>query len=614
MRNRITTLLFACMLCIMGWSQTETVLFNSNSTKKYPYRIPAIATMSNGEIIAISDYRPGGKDVGNGTEVDIYARISNNNGATWSGDDNTPHDNTYNIIKVADGSSTLAFGDAAVAAHPETGEVLVMCVGAGSTPFSQADEDTKDYYCYRFYSKDYGQTWNPDDTLNITNQMKGEQSVLPNKNVYAMFFASGRLHVSRYHKNRIYGALLTKEQNGTCNYVLYTEDFGKTWTCLGNEMAIGNSANEAKVEELPNGDVLISSRKSGGRYFNVYSFGQGNWLGQEEYTFGGSNDTNGELLLYNSVKKANDANDMKEYALLLQSLPIGSNRSNVAIFYKLLEYGTTYTAENIASEWTKGKIVYESNSAYSTMTIMPNGEIGFLYEKDYYSSNIKDNFNLMCAAGGTANIVFVPFAIEDVTGKACNKVDKTSLTIGPTGYATFFSPYAVNIPEEVTAKYVDTEKNHGSTGALEYTDLKKVIPANTAVVLKGEPGKYDLTVAYGTANVTDGNALFGYAADILVTSNDNIYALANKNKKVAFYPYGGEIYKAGKAYLNVNRLMSGTEVRSFALFDEVTETGVENVLEVMQQEGTTKIYDLNGRVVQKPGRGIYIVNGKKVLR
>lgn len=597
-------------------AQTETVLFKYTNAKQ-SYRIPAIATMSNGEIIAISDYRPGGNDVGNNCDVDIYARISNDNGNSWTGEE-TPHSSSSEVIKIADGCSDdfpdIAFGDAAVAAHPETGEVLVMCVGAYNTSFSSAKETTSDYYCYRFYSNDYGRTWNK--VANITSQMKGDDSVLPNKEVYAMFFASGRLHVSRYHKNRIYGALYTKEASGERNYVLYTEDFGESWKCLGNDVAIGketNTANEAKVEELPNGDILISSRKTGGRYFNVYSFEQGEWLGQTEYTFGGSASCNGELLLYNSVKNAMNASDTEEYALLLQSLPTGSTRKNVTIFYKLLEYGTAYTPAKIASGWTEGKVVYSGNSAYSTMTIMPDGNIGFLYEKDYCSSNIKDNFNYKAASGGTANIVFVPYTIENVTGDNYTKVASKSLTIGATGYATFFAPYAVNIPQGITAKYVNTGENTESTGVLKYTELQSVIPANTAVVLKGEPGYYEFTTAYGTANVTANNALFGYAVKTPVADNTGIYALAKKNERVAFYPFAGSNYAAGKAYLNVNKLDTGSEVRSFALFDDDDATAIET-LPGQDVDAESAVYDLSGRRVQKVQKGLYIVNGKKVIR
>ena len=49
---------------------------------KTPYRIPAICTAKNGQIVAISDYRPCGGDIGFG-EVDIKARISTDNGKTW---------------------------------------------------------------------------------------------------------------------------------------------------------------------------------------------------------------------------------------------------------------------------------------------------------------------------------------------------------------------------------------------------------------------------------------------------------------------------------------------------------------------------------------------------
>ena len=398
---------------LMG--QTEEVLFCSDNTKKYPYRIPAITTMNNGEVIAITDYRPGGKDVGNGVDVDIYARISSDNGGNWTGTD-TPHDDTSDFIKIAEGSSSLAFGDAAVAAHPTTGEVLVLSVGAGSTPFTSATASTNDYFCYRHYSDDYGRTWN--SHTNITSKFREQ---LETKTLYAMFFASGRLLVSKHTSGRIYGALLTKESGGTYNYVFYTEDFGLNWTLLGDDYAIEKSADEAKVEELPNGDILISSRTTGGRIFNVYSMTNKKWGTQQTYTFASDcKATNGELMLYqgvNAVDNTTQKASSNTVDILLQSLPVGSSREDVTVYYKEVA-NTTYATSDIATDWAKGLLIYDGKSAYSAMTVMADEKIGFLYEKDYYSSNFNDNYKYGYASGGTANIVFRSLTVEEITGNA----------------------------------------------------------------------------------------------------------------------------------------------------------------------------------------------------
>lgn len=97
-----------------------------------PYRIPAIAVNRRGELIAVSDYRPCGGDIGFG-KVDLRYRISDNNGATWSRE--------Y-VLAEGDGvkgSKTCGYGDAAIAADRGSDEAVVVCVtgntvyGSGST-------------------------------------------------------------------------------------------------------------------------------------------------------------------------------------------------------------------------------------------------------------------------------------------------------------------------------------------------------------------------------------------------------------------------------------------------------------------------------------------------
>lgn len=615
-------------------SHKETILYNSSNTKKAPYRIPAIVTMSNGEILAISDYRPGGNDVGNGGEVDIYARISNDNGATWSGDDNTPHDNTSNIIKVADGTSSLAYGDAAVAAHPETGDVLVLCVGGNSTKFASATTSTTNYYTYMFRSSDYGRTWT---STNVTSTFKGSNSLLKNKKVCSMFFASGRLLVSKHTPGRVYGAILTREYNSgyaNYNYVFYTDDFGQSWSMLGSDYAI-SGADEAKLEELPNGDILISSRTSGGRNFNIYSASTQSWGTQQKVDFTDGNATNGELMIYRGVYKVGETTGAT-YDIMLQSLPTASNRAKVSVFYRSVE-NKQYSVSEIASKWVKGIEVYDGNSAYSAMTIMPNGEIGFLYEKDYYSSNSGDNYNSSCAKGGTANIVFLPLTVEEITDGAYTTTppstepetpdtpDTPDLTtyevttvtgnIGNATYnmATFSAPVATVLPSGVRAYYVKSANNE--TVYLARISSGKSIPAGEGVILTSPSTTFDMVEATDESDVAvcTGNLLVPTdAANPMVPAGAYVLALKGSGElkgQFAFSLLSNDFeYKPNRAYL---QLEAGASL--VRMFFGGNETSVDDVLESTQDDAI--YYDLTGRRVANPVSGsVYIQNGKKVVK
>ena len=385
----------------------KQTLYSSDNHKSTPYRIPAIATLSNGDLIAISDQRPCGADVGNG-EVDIYAKISSDNGASWTPATTDPSVNGG--LKIADGTSSNGYGDAAVVADRESGEILVVCV-AGKVVFSNGSS-SKHNKMARLRSKDYGKTWTTEDATTTFFD-----NLLPS--AYTMFMASGRICQSRIVKvgnyYRLYAALLVRQKKGwfskeNVNYVVYSDDFGATWSILGGSSCV-SSADEAKVEELNDGTIVISSRKSGGRYFNVYTFSNlttaaGSWGSQSTVTFAGSNSTNGELMLYNGVTNVSTG---AKQNILLQSLPTGSSRSNVAVYYKVIDDNTTYKPSNFTSGWTKGIEVDNGASAYSTMTIQANGKIGFIYEDDYDTS---------AASGDAANIVYVPLTVEQITGGA----------------------------------------------------------------------------------------------------------------------------------------------------------------------------------------------------
>ena len=151
------------------------------------------------------------------------------------------------------------------------------------------------------------------------------------------------------------------------------------------------------------------------------------------------------------------------------------------------------------------------------------------------------------------------------------------------------------------------------------TELEGIIPAHTGAVLRGEAATYEFipSISYGTA--VEGNMLVGFEADNkdanLYREEDlaegyATYVLAVKNEKAGFYrkEAGFKVYN-NKAYLQVPAAIAAN---SLAIrFEGDGSTDIENA-EIINHK-SDMIYDLMGRRVENPAKGVYIVNGKKVV-
>jgi hypothetical protein len=173
------------------------------------------------------------------------------------------------------------------------------------------------------------------------------------------------------------------------------------------------------------------------------------------------------------------------------------------------------------------------------------------------------------------------------------------------GYATYTTPNNVDFAGTgVTAYKVS------AIGA-DYVSLEEVTeaPAGTPLVLKATAGNYALNIVASAAAVT-GNKL--EVSDGTATTDDanTVYALAAKGEPavVGFYKVkAGVKVPAGKCYLSV----AVTSAREFLGFgDDATS------IYAVQDSGLKvngEVYDLSGRRIQKPTKGLYIQNGKKVV-
>lgn len=391
---------------------------------KEPFRIPSIVTMKNGKLLAINDARPCGNDIGYG-RVDQVMRIGSKDGSKWS-EGKYVIQGSYSDEGVRDDG----FGDPAMVVDRESGAILLIDVCGHTVCWHGNWPDGEPNPVARLYSTDNGKTWGdaldgkhspaPQGALcswsDITNvfysafMQRGEEG-FDQYRVQSLFVGSGKLTQSKTIKvgshYRVYAPVWTKNHG---NRVLYSDDFGQTWHALGGKTALPcPRGDEPKCEELPDGSVVLSSRKGAGRYFNIYKYSDdkkvnGTWgecVASDAEKGGikvGRNSTNGEIL----ILKAKKVSDGTEATLALQSLPTGDGRSDVKIYWKDITAPASYSSPKaFAENWNQQPYhVSHTGSAYSTMTLQKDGRIGFFYEEE----------------PGWYSMVYVPISLEAITG------------------------------------------------------------------------------------------------------------------------------------------------------------------------------------------------------
>ena len=191
-------------------------------------------------------------------------------------------------------------------------------------------------------------------------------------------------------------------------------------------------------------------------------------------------------------------------------------------------------------------------------------------------------------------------------------------TVGASGYATYSHADGLNIGS--ADAYIVT-KTAGGYATLSKIDEDANLPEGTGIILKGE-GTYKLYgYPYGAATAdVSGNMLVGSGNDTYVITGDfgsgdpryyTGYILYN-DPAIGFYKVNNEsanTLAAHKAFLAVP---TGATAPEFIGFGETT--GISASLnDKAEMINDNAVYDLQGRRVSKPTRGLYIVNGKKVL-
>lgn len=178
-----------------------------------------------------------------------------------------------------------------------------------------------------------------------------------------------------------------------------------------------------------------------------------------------------------------------------------------------------------------------------------------------------------------------------------------SVTVSNVGYGTYASDNALDFTGSSIKAFYATVS--GTT--MTFRSVSKV-PANTGVLLYKDGGATeDVPVFSGTADEVTGNAFVrGTGASVTWASDNEKYVLFNGDDGIGFYKANNNRIATNRAYIQVP---TGTNVKSFAINLDDTDA----IKAIAGESENAVIYNLAGQRVNKAQKGIYIINGKKVL-
>ena len=195
-------------------------------------------------------------------------------------------------------------------------------------------------------------------------------------------------------------------------------------------------------------------------------------------------------------------------------------------------------------------------------------------------------------------------------------------------FTTLYTDFPMKIIDNINAYVVESVgtigEEKGYAKCTKIASQGEIIPAQTPIILELETTQSNANrlLPIASFNTISTNnilkAIFFDEAKTTVETNGKTIRVFNINPNTSvrnplgFYRYRGTTVKGNKAFLLVDANTSGAKLDGYDMENEETTAGIEEVA-TPKTNNETVYYDLQGRRVEKPNRGIYIVNGKKVI-
>ncbi len=172
-------------------------------------------------------------------------------------------------------------------------------------------------------------------------------------------------------------------------------------------------------------------------------------------------------------------------------------------------------------------------------------------------------------------------------------------------YASFYSPVDLTIPEEDVEVYTGTLNGEWLT----LNAVTGTLPANTGVILRRKSSETTTVNFTVLSTVTPGTSALTGTVAAAAAVDGGVLVLGKENDTWGIYKYTGNL-GGFKAYMDMPNDPEG-EVKGLRFDFGGTATGITAAEVADHLNGA--VYNLAGQRVQQPTRGLYIVNGKKVL-
>lgn len=327
------------------------------------YRIPAITTAPNGDLLISYDERP--KDNGNGgsdapNPNHIVQRRSTDGGKTWSAP-------TY-IHQGTETGKKVGYSDPSYVVDHQTGTIFNFHVKSYDQGWggSQAGTDPDNRGIIQAEvstSTDNGWTWTHRTiTADITKDNPWT----------ARFAASGQGIQIQHgpHAGRLVQQYTIRTAGGAVQAVsVYSDDHGKTWRA---GTPVGTGMDENKVVELSDGSLMLNSRASDGSGFRKVAHStDGGQTWSEPVSDQNLPDSVDNAQIIRAFPNA-APDDPRAKVLLLSHSPNPKPWSR--------DRGTISMSCDDGASWTTSKVFHEPFVGYTTIAVQSDGSIGLLSE------------------------------------------------------------------------------------------------------------------------------------------------------------------------------------------------------------------------------------------
>lgn len=338
----------------------QTFLGMPDTYGSHYYRIPAMVVANDGSVIVAYDKRFDELGDAGSHRIDLVVRRSTDNGVTWS-----------EPLTIAQGKGKgtfdFGFGDPALVVTSKGRIICLSCAGNKNFWNGQAD-------VAMMYSDDNGKTWSAPIDL-VHQRLENKVDTMSNAlHPYGFFVTSGR--GIRTSDGTVMFACNYKNAKGVIReYVLYSKDKGEHWTLDDNIAYLG--ADESKLLQMNDGNIMISVRQKGARGFNKTKGNTLEWTKQyrDEQLHGAA--CNADILYYSrKIQKGED--------VILHTLPVtipSLQRADLRLF----------ASKDEGKTWKSIYQLQAGAASYSTMEKLRDGSLAIFFEDE---SNGVDNWTL----------------------------------------------------------------------------------------------------------------------------------------------------------------------------------------------------------------------------